>query len=77
MSTNRPQDLLRDLGPGTDEPLEHIWKTNKVKYEGSTSKSFKEIINELIIIKGKDKKNELRYNDRNVELLVQAGRLAP
>ena len=77
MSTKRPQDLFRDLGPGTDEPLEHIWKTNKVKFEGSTSKSFKEIINELTIIKGKDKKNELRYNDRNVELLVQAGRLAP
>ena len=77
MSTKRPQDLFRDLGPGTDEPLEHIWKTTKVKYEGSTSKSFKEIINELTIIKGKDKTNELRYNDRNVELLVQAGRLAP
>ena len=59
MSTRRPQDLSRDLGPGTDEPLEHSWKTNKVKFKGSTSKSFKEIINELIIIKGEDKKNEL------------------
>ena len=77
MSTRRPQDLNRDLGPGPDEPTEHIWKTTKGKYEGSTNKSFKEIINELLIIKGKEKKNELRYNDRNVELLVQAGRLAP
>ena len=77
MSTRRPQDLNRDLGPWLDEPLERVWKTTKKKYEGSTNKSFIEIINELMIIKRKDKLNELHYNDRNVELLVQAGRIAP
>ena len=77
MSTSRPQDLIRDLGPGLDESMERVWKTNKVRYEGSTNKSFNEIIGELKIIKRKDKKNELHYNNRNIELLVQAGRLAP
>ena len=77
MSTRRPQDLSRDLGPWLDESVDHVWKTSKGRYEGSTGKSFKEILGELTIIKKKDKKNELHYNNRNIELLVQAGRLAP
>ena len=77
MSTVRPQDLNRDLGSGLAESVGHEWKTKKGEYNGTTKKSFNEIIKELMIIKKKDKYNELRYNDRNVELLVQAGRLAP
>ena len=77
MSTKSPRDLNRDLGMGLDKQLESEWRTAKRKYEGTTNKNFSEIINELLIIKKKDKKNELRHNDRNVELLVQAGRLAP
>ena len=77
MSTKSPRDLNRDLGPGFDEQMESEWSTTKRKYECTTNKDFNEIINELLMIKKKDKKNELRHNDRNVELLVQAGRLAP
>ena len=77
MSAGRPQDLNRDLGSGLAESVGHEWKTKKGEYNGTTKKSFNEIIKELMIIKKKDKYNELRYNDRNVELLVQAGRLAP
>ena len=77
MSTRRPQDLSRDLGPWLDESVDHVWKTSKGRYEGSTGKSFKEILGELMIIKKKDRKHELHYNNRNIELLVQAGRLAP
>ena len=77
MSTKSSQDLNRDLGTGPGEPLDSEWKTSKRKYEGNTNMNFYELINELKKTKKKDKENELRYNDRNVELLVQAGRLAP
>ena len=77
MSTRRPHDLSRDLGPWLEESVDHVWETNKGRYEGSTVKSFKEILGELMIIKKKDRKHELHYNNRNIELLVQAGRLAP
>ena len=77
MSAGGPQDLIRDLVSGLNESVVYEWRTKKGEYNGTTKKSFTEIINEIKMIKKKDKFNELRYNDRSVELLVQAGRLAP
>ena len=68
MSTGRPQDLNRDLGSGLAESVGHEWKTKKGDYNGTTEKSFNEIIKELMIIKKKDKYNELRYNDNREAL---------
>ena len=76
MSAGGPQDLIRDLVSGLNESVVYEWRTKKGEYNGTTKKSFTEIINEIKMIKKKDKFNELRYNDRSVELLVQAGRLA-
>ena len=46
MSTGRPQDLNRDLGSGLAESVGHEWKTKKGEYNGTTKKSFNEIIKE-------------------------------
>ena len=68
MSTKSSHYLIRDLGMEPEEPVDSEWKASKRNYEGNTNMNFNELINELKKIRRKNKKNELRYMSRNVEL---------